>query len=58
MPGRFAMKSAKPLRRSLAGDEPVVPCNSMMRALPLTALSSHSAARLPWSTKSEPMKVT
>ena len=52
------MESSKPLRRSFAGEEPTVPSSWMILALPLTALISHSAARLPSSTKSEPMKVT
>jgi hypothetical protein len=47
-----------PSERSRATDEPAVPVSSTMPALPFVCLISHSAARLPCSTKFEPRNAT
>src|SRR5580765_6969591 len=51
MSGYFEMASLNARRRSLAGAEPGVPCNSKMRALPPVFFWSQSAAMRPSSAK-------
>jgi ABC-type sugar transport system substrate-binding protein len=43
---------------NMAGEEPMVPCNSMILPLPPSALAKASPAMLPSLTKSEPMNAT
>ena len=58
--GSAEMTSVKPFLRSLAGAEPVVPCNSAMRTSPVVdanSLVSQSPALWPSAMKSEPRKL-
>ena len=57
-PGCFAIASAKPFLRSIAGAEPVVPSSSTTLPLPQSFFASHSPAIRPSSTKSLAISVT
>ncbi len=57
--GLSLMAFSKPVLRSMAGAEPVVPCSSttLMGSVP-SSVETYSPIRRPSSTKSDPMKVT